>query len=532
MSAAPWTELGKIMKRFLLLVVAVLVLVVGGIYFTAETVILPKQEKVWRALLEDLPYGLQADFGEVDFEFVGLRLSVGGATISDGGGNTIKVSEIVAENSLRTALGNLFRFIMGREEENYDVVRFIGVEPVELQQGLDLKIQEIRLLNVAIGIDNKLPTTMKTLTGMINLEAAFAAGKVDGFEVHGVLASGQGGSARLDWMKVHGITRTNLGLVEVSGLDVAQGAQTLAKLEMFKTTNFNIAAIMEPRLVAKLADAAQPGDFSAFNIFHTADQLLLIGLDLQVPGIGGLSIARMKYDEEESELVANTGIVPTRIFGVVRDFDLAFPGLAALSPEAGLFMQTTGINAIQMNSESESNWDLTNNIQKSGGWLDLTDLIKFTLGLELGNMNPEDLVKAITWSMGLTGTEGRVADMTANGLMAIYGDITLNDLDYLIENNSLVERLFRFAEVAAGMPESEIKALLDTQLAATLEDPTLPASLADDIAALRQFVAEPKSLRIVMQPPSPVSLNGFMAEQDRDKGVGMLGLTITANEAL
>ncbi len=518
------------MKRFLLLVIAVLVLVAGGIYFTAETVILPKQEKVWRALLEDLPYGLQADFEDVDFKFVGLQLSVGGATISDGGGNTIKVSEIVAENSLGTALGNLFRFIMGREEENYDVVRFIGVEPVQLQQGLDLKIQEIRLLNVAIGIDNKLPTTMKTLTGAINLEDAFSAGKVDGFEVHGVLASGQGGSARLDWMKVHGITRTNLGLVEVSGLDVAQGAQTLAKLEMFKTTNFNIAAIMEPGLVAKLADAAQPGDFSAFNIFHTADQLLLIGLVLQVPGIGGLSIARMKYDEEESELVANTGIVPTRIFGVVRDFDLAFPGLAALSPEAGLFMQTTGINAIQMNSESESNWDLANNIQKSAGWLDLTDLVKFTLGLELGNMNPEDLVKAITWSMGLTGAEGGVADMTANGLMAIYGDITLNDLDYLIENNSLVERLFRFAEVAAGMPESEIRAMLDTQLAATLDDPTLPASLVDDITALRQFIAAPKSLRIVMQPPSPVSLNGLMAEQDRDKAVDMLGLTITANE--
>ena len=282
----------------------------------------------------------------------------------------------------------------------------------------------------------------------------------------------------------------------------------------------------------ELAGAAEPGDLSAFNIFHGADKLVLVGLDVRAPGFGGLSVKRMMYEEEESEFVANAGIVPTRTYSEVRDFDVAFPGLAVMSPEAGLFMQTTGINAIQMNSESDSNWDLANGIQKSGGWLDFADLIKFTAAIELGNMNPEDLVKAITWSMGLTGAEGGVADMTANGLMAIYGDITLNDLDYLIENNSLVERLFRFAEVAAGMPESENRAMLDTQLAATLDDPTLPASLVDDIAALRQFIAEPKSLRIVMQPPSPVSLSELMAEQDPENVVEMIGLTITANEAL
>lgn len=519
------------MKRFLVSVVALVVLAAGGIYFTAETVILPKQEKVWRALLEDLPYGLKADFEDVEFSFVGLRLSIGGATISDGD-DTIKISEIVAENSVKTALGNLFRFVMGLEEENYDVVRFIGIEPQELQDGLDLTVQEIRLLNVAIGIDNKLPTTMKTLTGMIDLDTAFAAGKVGGFEVHGVSVSAQGIVGDLDWMKVRDITKTNIGLVEVAGLNVVSGAQTLAKLEMFKTTNFNIAAIMEPAKVAEVAGDAQPGDLSAFNIFHTADELVLVGLESQIPGFGGLSIKRMMFAEEESEIVANAGIVPTRIYSELRDFDLAFPGLAMLSPQAGLFMQTTGINAVLINAESDSNWDLATGINESGGWLDLADLIKVTAALELGNLRPEDLVKAITWSAGLTGANSSVADMTANGLTAIYGDITLNEFDYLIENKSLVERLFRFAEVALGMPESDVRAMLDTQLAATLEDPTLPASLVDDIAAMRQFLAEPKSLRIVMQPPSPVSFNGLMAEQDPEKAVGMIGLTITANEAL
>lgn len=65
------------MKRFLVFAVAILVLAAGGVYFTAETVILPKQEKVWRALLDDLPYGLKADFEDVDFGRGGLRLSIG-----------------------------------------------------------------------------------------------------------------------------------------------------------------------------------------------------------------------------------------------------------------------------------------------------------------------------------------------------------------------------------------------------------------------------------------------------------------------
>ena len=99
------------------MVIALLLLGGGGVYFTAETVVLPKQEKVWRGLLADLPYGLKADFKDVDFSLVGLRLSIGGATLSDGRGSTLKVSEVVAQNSLPTALGNLLRFVLGQEEE-------------------------------------------------------------------------------------------------------------------------------------------------------------------------------------------------------------------------------------------------------------------------------------------------------------------------------------------------------------------------------------------------------------------------------
>lgn len=519
------------MKRFLIFIVALSALVSGGVYFTAETIILPKQEAVWRTLLEDLPWGLQADFEDVDFELIGLRLSVGGTTISNGDGNTIKVSEIVAENSLETALGNLVRFVLGREEERYDVVRFIGVEPVELEDGLDLRIQEIRLLDVAIGIDNELPTTMKTLTGAINLEKAFAAGKIGGYEVHGVSASLEGMVGSLKWMKVHGITKTNLELVEVNGLSVVAGAQTLAQLDMFKTTNFNIATLMEPAQAAELAGAAEKGDLSAFNIFHLADDLVLVGFDVQAPGFGGLAIKRLMYKEEEVEIVANAGIVPTRTFSELRDFSVQFPALAMISPEVGQFMEVTGITGFDLNAQSDGTWDLVTGVQNMSGWSDFVELIKFTLLAEFGNLYPEDIVKATSEILDMTDADGADPNAIMQQVQDIYGAITLNNFDYLIENKSLIERLYRYAEVAFGMPEADLKALLDAQLAAVQNDPTLPASLVEDFAALRAFVATPRSLRIVLAPPVPVSFNDLAEQQDPDMAVEMIGITITANGA-
>lgn len=519
------------MKRFLVFVVALLAIVSGGVYFTAETVILPKQEEVWRTLLKDLPYGLEADFEDVDFRLMDLSLSIGGATISDGDGNTVRISEIVAENTFETTLGNLVRFVLGREEENYDVVRFIGVEPVELEDGLDLQIQEIRLLDVAIGIDNELPTTMKTLTGAINLEQAFEAGSIGGFEILGVATSFQGMVGNLDWMKVHDITKTNLGLVEVSGLSVVAGAQTLAVLEIFKTSNFNIAALMEPAQVMKIVGAAEKGDLSDFNIFHTADEIVLVGLDAEMPGFGSLAISRMMYKEEEVEIVPNAGIVPTRTYSDLRDFSVQFPALAMVSPEVGQFMEITGISGFDLNSQSDSSWDLVAGIQEMSGWSDFVELIKFTIAVEVGNFSPQDIIKAMAWNMEMkdAGSVNLTTLMLEN--QDLYGAITLNRFDWLTENKSLVERLYRYASALTGSTEAELKAALDAELAQVQDDPTLPASLVEDVAALRAFFAEPGSLRIVLAPPVPVSVNDLTEENDPNRIIEMIGLTITANEA-
>lgn len=345
-----------------MIVIALLLLGGGGVYFTAETVILPKQEKVWRALLADLPFGLKADFKDVDFEVVGLRLSIGGATLSDGRGSAVKISEVVAENSLPTALGNLLRFVLGQEEERYDVVRFIGIEPVGREQGVKLEIQEIRLLDVAIGIDNELPSTIKALTGAINLETAFRAAKIGGYEIHGVKADIQGIFGQLDIMKVQGISKTSLDLVEISGLEVTAGQQTLAALEMFRTTNFNIASMMEPALAAsglgagpsKPPTAGDNSALAAFDMFHFADEFVVVGLKAEVPGMAGMSVKRMMYKEEEARQVPLAGLVPTRTYSEVRDYALQFPVLAMLFPDIAVFMDVTGINGFELNAQSDN----------------------------------------------------------------------------------------------------------------------------------------------------------------------------------
>lgn len=534
------------MKRFLLAVIALTLLGAGGIYFAAETVILPKQEKVWRELLTDLPYGLEADFEDVDFELVGLRLSIGGATIGDGKGNAVKISEIVAENSLPTALGNLVRFVLGKEEERYDIVRFIGVEPLNLEQGFDVDIKEFRLVDVAIGIDNELPSTIKALTGAINLDKAFRAASVGGYEIHGLTTSYEDFSGRMDLMKVHEITRRNLGLIEISGLNIAQGMKSLVKLDMFRTANFNLASLMEPTLamsgigttLSKPGKKSKGVDLSKFNFFHFADEFVVVGFDVQLPGFGSLAIKRLMFQEEETEISASAGIVATRSYSEVRDYSFQMPGLALISPDIGQFMKATGIEGLEFNSESDNSWDLVTGANVSSGWGDFTDLIKFTVELELGNFFPDDVIKAMAWSQDMTMVEGGISALLEPKNLSqkfqsgqeIYGAIALVSFDYLIENKSLIERLFNYGEVVLGMPESDLKALVDAQLQMMLDDPTLPSSQLDDIAALRAFVANPVSLRITLSPPQPVSINALMAEPDEEKVLEMLGLTITANE--
>lgn len=538
-------DIGENMKRFLLAVIALTLLSAGGIYFAAETVILPKQEKIWRDLLEDLPYGLEADFEDVEFERVGLRLSIGGATIGDGSGSTVKISEIVAENSLSTALGNLVRFVLGKEEERYDTVRFIGVEPQQPEMGVNLEIQEVRLLDVAIGIDNKLPSTIKALTGAINLEKAFSAAKVGGYEIHGASADAQGIIGRLDMMKVHGITKTSIGLVEVSGLKVRQGAQSLVSLEMFRTTNFNIASMMEPGAAMNILGvdtpeaegAATEGSLADLNIFHLADEFVIRGLETGVPGLGGLSIQRMMYQEEEAEFVDNVGIVATRTYSDIRDFSVQFPGLAMVSRDLAVFMDTTGINALEFNGRGDNNWDLSTGDYLVSDISEFTDLVRFSTDLQLGTLFPEDIVNAMAWSQGMTTVEagGLTTAHIAQAFMSgqdAYGAISLVNFVFLIEDKSLVERLYRYAEVALGMPEADLKAMIDGELKSVQDDPALNASLVDDVAAIRAFVQDPVSLRIALQPPVIVSVNELVAEEDSDKVLDMLGLTITANGGL
>lgn len=541
-------DIGETMKRFLLAVIALTLLSAGGIYFAAETVILPKQEKIWRALLTDLPHGLEADFEDVDFELVGLRLSIGGATIGDGKGNAVKVSEIVAENSLPTALGNLTRFVLGKEEERYDVVRFIGVEPLQPEMGVSIEIQEVRLLDVAIGIDNELPSTIKALTGAVNLEKALSAASMGGYEIHGVSATGQGIVGTLEMMRVHEITKTNVGLVEVSGLSVAQGTQSLASLSLLRTTNFNIASMMEPTQVMtglEMGVSTPPGKpgnvgMASFNLFHFADEFVIVDLDAGVPGLAGVAIKRLMYSEEETEMVPGAGIVPTRTFSEVRDFSVQFPALAMMSPDAALFMDVTGIKGFEINSEDDYSWDLKSGTSIGSGWGEFTDLVKVSAAFEVGNFFPEDVIKVLAWSEGMTKVEGPVTNpLMSQSLMqkfqsaqSIYGDITLVNFDYLIENKSLVERLYRYGEALTGMPKADLKAFLDMQLKAAQEDPMLPPSMIDDIGALRTFVAEPISLRITLTPPETISIDSLMAAPDAEKLLEKMGLTITANEKL
>lgn len=541
-------DIGENMKRLLLIVIALALLGAGGVYFAAETIILPKQEKIWRGLLEDLPYGLEADFEDVEFELVGLRLSIGGATIGDGKGNAVKISEIVAENSLPTALGNLVRFVLGKEEERYDTVRFIGVEPLNLEQGFELDIKELRLVDVAIGIDNELPSTIKALTGAINLDKAFSAASVGGYEIHGLTTSFEDLVGRLELMKVHDITRRNLGLIEISGFNVAQGPQSLVNLDLFRTVNFNLASLMEPSLAmsgmgtnfSKPGKQRKNADLSDFNFFHFADEFVVVGFETQYPGIGSTGVKRMMYQEEETENLASAGIVATRSYSEVRDYTLQVPGLALLSPDVGQFMKATGIEGFEFNSESDNSWDLATGANVSSGWGDFTDLIKFTADLKLGNFFPDDVIEALAWSQDMTMVEGGISALLEPKNLSqkfqsgqeIYGAITLVSFDYLIENKGLIERLYRYAEVALGMPESDLKALVDGQLQMMQDDPALPASQLDDIAALQAFVANPVSLRINLSPPQPVSINAIMAEPDEEKALEMLGLTITANEGL
>lgn len=536
------------MKRILVVVIALALLGTGGIYFTAETVVLPKQEKVWRDLLTDLPYGLKADFKDVEFDFVGQRLSIGGATISDGRGNSIKISEIVAENSLSTALGNLVRFVFGREEERYDVVRFIGVEPLRPDLGVTLEIKELRLIDVAIGIDNKLPSTIKALTGAINLEKAFSTATVGGYEIHGVTADIQGVLGQLEMMRVHGITRYNIGLVEIHGLNVVRGGLSLASLEMFRTSNFNIASMMEPAQAMSGLGAREPKpqvvpgkvDLSEFNIFHLADEFVIVGLDMGIDGFGGLSIKRFMYKEEAVERVASAGLVPTRTFSEVRDFSLQFPALAMVSADIALFMDVTGISGFELDSQGDSSWDLASGTYISSGRSELADLVRLSTDYELGNFRPEDVISAMAWSAGMTNVEGGPLSLLKPQNLVqsfqsgrdIYGPISLANFGYFIENMSLVERLYRYGEVAFGIPEADMKAFIDGQLQAAQDDPALPASQIENVLALRAFVANPASLRITVSPPKPVAIDTLIEESDAERTLEMLGLTITANEAL
>lgn len=407
--------LGNIMKKLLGFIIVLGVIVVGGTYAAAEFYFLPKQEKVWRELLADLPQGTEADFEDLDFAMMGMKMSINDVVAKEAGGSSITIEKIVAENSVGTAVENLIRQAMGKEEENYDVVRFINIKPSNIEEGVNVQIDEVRVHNVRIGIDRDLPSAVKSLTGEIGLDQALEASSADGFEVIGVFVDAMGSKAELGVARILGITEAGLDLLEIADLKLEQQGQPLGSLDLVRAVNVNLAPYMEMEALTQEIGKGEGRDLSPYNMFHNADEIRIEGLNFGVPGLASASLKQMLFQEAEQKTVPLLGIVPTKTISKVDEYYINFEGLGMMSPELIQFMMITDIKSVTMNADSEAHWDMDANTLEASGGVSFEDLASLNSSFSFGNTTPEGLLKAMSFPHANGYVSGPGDDAGTNG---------------------------------------------------------------------------------------------------------------------
>lgn len=542
---------GDMMKKFLTTIIVLAVLVGGGTWAGAEFYLLPKQEKVWRELLADLPEPIKADFDDLDFSLIGMRLTATNFTLSDGAGSTIKVDEVIAENSPKTAIDNLIRQILGQEEEAYDVVRFVDVSPVAPQSGVAVSIDEIRVHNVHLGIDRDLPPMVQQLTGKIGLTEALQAASADGLEVLGLTASGMGGAASVGALRILELSETNLGLFEIDDVTVSQQGQEMGSLDLLRAVNLNLSTMVDSEaFIAELAKGAE-ADLERFNMFHSADEIRLEGLNAGLPGVFTVGVASSLYQEAESRYVPGVGTVATKTLSSAKDNVFSFAGLGGLSPEFAEFMALTGIETLTINGDSAADWDLDAKTMASSMGVDFRALMGIKMEVALGNISPEAMIEAMAMPMQMVmgleddlkkdAEEGNLEESldgpfalmnafagTDDLITSIYGYMEIQGVILSFEDQSLTGRLLKYFAAQAGLTSEELLAGINENFNMIAASPDFPASLADDLAAVQSFLNEPGTLTLSLTPAEPVRFSEVMELEDPEEITETLGFKITA----
>lgn len=119
-------------------------------------------------------------------------------------------------------------------------------------------------------------------------------------------------------------------------------------------------------------------------------------------------------------------------------------------------------------------------------------------------------------------------DDPANMAMMIYGDMELKGLTLVLQDKSLTNRLMKYGAAMMGATEADLMLQIDGIYGMITEDPTFPAALADDAAALHAFLKNPGKLTIELAPATPVKVSSFENMEDPEAIIEALGLQITS----
>jgi len=278
----------------------------------------------------------------------------------------------------------------------------------------------------------------------------------------------------------------DLGDMEIGGLRGAVFAQALA------------ASALSPFAPpAQPAGGTSPIDPGYDSLSWSGASLTMSGVDLSV------SPVEASVERDAAGLAVSASTPRTSIS---LSADAQGGELGAL---LGGALGTLGYETVELYAEGEARFDpATDTTRYEGYTIGLTD--GFDLRVSAGLKGLRSVLAGLTAALDPAASPGAVPDLSG---------LSLVDLDLVLTDNSLTDRLLSLSGFFGAADKEALRADLVGLLEATGQD-MAAAGLAPDIsaslsAALADFIRKPGVLTIKMKPGSPVALSQ-MAEQGTD----------------
>ncbi|MDR1044509.1 MAG: hypothetical protein LBP33_05235 [Candidatus Adiutrix sp.] len=292
-----------------------------------------------------------------------------------------------------------------------------------------------------------------------------------------------------------------------------------------------IAAGSDPdRSSEMLAEIHTLGDFLVSPV--SLDEALLSGFEIKVGDLMSIKMA-----EAKAVGPYRAGELPLKQTSYLKGGEIVLPEDAKYAQgdtkDLYDFGQWFGLTRFKIEAEGEGEYDPASGLLKSrANKLNIADVLDFSGRFEVGGLDAQRLETLKNTPLGMVYAAMMAPDV-------IFGDLSVNVLDWKIVDRGLIDRSFKLAsaiqkeergEGAASPEQLRMQAVAGLQLLLALEGGEYlekPEQLGQTLAT---FLSKPETLEVRLAADPPLSLKSAAAMgYDQTRILNSLNLVLEAN---